>query len=41
MPIRKEGIRNKDMFQIREERVYRQRLQREADNEETQDTRKR
>ena len=35
MLSRKEGTRNKDMFQMREERTYRQELQREADDEET------
>ena len=33
-------MRNKDMFQMREERTYRQELQRKADDEEMQDTRR-
>ena len=40
MLIGKERTRNKDMFQMREERTYRQRLQKKADDEETQDTRR-
>jgi len=40
MLIGKERMRNKNMFQMREERAYRQGLQREADDEETQDTRR-
>ena len=41
MPIGKERMRNKDMFQMRKERTYCQRLQRKAEDEDTQDTRRR
>jgi len=40
MLIRKEGMRNTNMFQMRQERTYSQRLQRKTDNEETKGARR-
>ena len=41
VPSRKKRTQNKDMFQMQKERTYRQGLQRKANDEETQDTRRR
>jgi len=35
MPIRKEGMRNTNMFQMQQEGAYSQRLQRKTGDEET------
>ena len=40
MPIRKKGTRNTNMFQIQQEGVYCQRLQRKTDDEETKGVRR-
>jgi len=40
MLIRKEGIRNTNMFQMQQEGTYSQRLQRKTDDKETKDARR-